>query len=82
MTLISYVIKNDTWIIDSGCSHHMTGDKTKFENMEHYYGASVRFGNNEPCCIKGKGCISLTNELRCDDSYWVERLKNNLLTVT
>ena len=33
--------------------------------MEHYDGGSVRFGNNEPCCIKGKGRISLTNELVC-----------------
>ena len=32
MALISHVSKNDTWIIDSGCSHHMTGDKTKFEH--------------------------------------------------
>ena len=54
MALISHVSKNDTWIIDSGCSHHMTGDKTKFEHFEHYDGGSVRFGNNEPCCIKGK----------------------------
>ena len=36
MTLISHVRKNDTWIIDSGCSHHMTGDKTKFEHFEDY----------------------------------------------
>ena len=60
----------------------MTGDKTKFEGMEYYDGGSVRFGNNEPCCIKGKGFISLTNELVCDNSYWVEGLKHNLLSVT
>ena len=41
----------------------MNGDKTKFEHMEHYDGGIVRFGNNEPCCIKGKGYICLTNEL-------------------
>ena len=28
MALISHVSKNDTWIIDSGCSHHMIGNKT------------------------------------------------------
>ena len=26
-TLVTYVNKNDRWIIDSGCSHHMTRDK-------------------------------------------------------
>ena len=29
--LISHVSKNDIWIIDSGCSHYMIGDKSKFE---------------------------------------------------
>ena len=59
----------------------MTGDKIKFEHMEHYNGGIVRFGNNEPCCIKGKWCISLANELRCDNAYWVEGLKHNLVSV-
>ena len=81
MTLISQVEKNDTWIIDSGCSHRMTGDKSKFKNFEYDGGGSVRFDNNEPCCIKGKGCISLINELICDNAYWVEGLKHNLLSV-
>ena len=81
MTLISHVRKNDTWIIDSGCSHHMTLDKSKFEHFEHYDGGSIRFHNNEPCWIKGKGRISLTKELICDNAYWVEGLKHILLSV-
>ena len=55
MALISHVRKKDTWIIHSGCSHLMIGDKTKFEHFEDYDGGSVRFGNNESCCIKGRG---------------------------
>ena len=49
MALISHVSKNDTWIIDSDYSHHMTEDKKKFKHLEHYHGGSVRFGFNEPC---------------------------------
>ena len=49
--------------------------------MEHYDGGSVRFGNNETCWIKGKCCISLANELRCDNSYWVKGIKHNLLSM-
>ena len=41
----------------------------------------VKVLKNEPCCIKGKGHISLTNELVCDNAYWVEGLKHNLLFV-
>ena len=30
MTLISHISKNDTYIIGSGCSHNMIGEKSKF----------------------------------------------------
>ena len=59
----------------------MTGDKSKFENLVHYDGGSVRFGNDEPCYVKGKGCIALTNDLIYDNAYWVKGLKHNLLSV-
>jgi hypothetical protein len=81
MALIYHVCKNDTWIIDSGFSHHMTSDKSKLEHLEHYDGGSVRFGNDELCYVNGKGCIALTNEFICENAYWVEGLKNNLLSV-
>ena len=76
MALISHVSRNDLWIIDSGCYHHINCDKTKFEHLEHYGGGSVRFGNYEPYCIKGKSCITLTKELRCDNANWVEGLEH------
>ena len=47
ISLISHVSKNNTWIIDSGYSHHITGYKIKFEHLEHYDDGSVKFGNNE-----------------------------------
>ena len=59
----------------------MTGDKSNFEHMECYDGGSVRFGNNEPCIIKGRSCISLTNELVWDNFHWVEGLNHNLLSM-
>ena len=79
----SFIIleKNDTWIIDRGCSYHMNGDKYKFEHVEHYNGGSVRFKNDKTCYVKGKGCIALINKLRCDDSYCVKGLKHNPLSV-
>ena len=55
--LISYVNKSEKWIIDSGCSHHMTGQKSNFITLEYYNENSDIFGNDAHYLIKGKGSI-------------------------
>ncbi|GLJ05840.1 hypothetical protein SUGI_0026440 [Cryptomeria japonica] len=50
--------KNE-WVIDSGCSHHMTGDKRKFLSLQEFDGSLVKFGDDKACMIKGRGPISL-----------------------
>jgi hypothetical protein len=60
----------------------MTGDKDKFETLNQCKGGYVKFGNDSPCLIKGNGLINLTNKIRCDDVYWVDDLKYNLLSVS
>ena len=57
------VNKNDKWIIDSGCSHHMTRDKSRFITLTSNDGNSVRFGNDALCLIKGKGFIKLIDKI-------------------
>ena len=81
-TLVTYVNKNEKWIIDSECSHHMIGDKSKLVTLNQYDGNSVRFGNDAPCLIKGKGSIKLTKKISCDNAYYVEGLNYNLLSVS
>ena len=51
IALVSYVKKSDRWIIDSGCSNHMTRDKSEFNSLVHYDGNSVTFGNDAPCLV-------------------------------
>ena len=80
--LVTCMNKNDKWIIDSGCSHHMIGDKSKFISFTQYDGNSVRFGNNAPCLIKGKCSIKLTEKISCDNAYYVECLNYNLVSVS
>ena len=35
--LVFCVNKNNRWTIDSGYSHHMTRDKSKFISLNYYY---------------------------------------------
>ena len=75
IALISYVNKDDKWIIDSECSHHMTDDKSKFKTFASYDGNNVEFGNDAPYPMKGKGYVVLIDKITCDNTYFVKRAK-------
>lgn len=77
-TLLSQVEKRANWIIDSGCSHHMTCDMNKFVKFNSYDGEIVRVGNNATCHIKGMRSITLNGKTNNDDVYFLDRLKHNL----
>ena len=74
--------KNYKWIIDRGCSHHMTRDKSNFITFTQYDGNSVRFGNDAPCLIKGKVSINLIEKISFDNAHNVDGLNYNLLSVS
>ncbi|GKA34539.1 retrovirus-related pol polyprotein from transposon TNT 1-94 [Tanacetum coccineum] len=68
------------WYLDSGCSHHMTGDRSKLINYVEKFIGTVRFGNDQFVAIIGYGDYKLgdTIILRV---YYVEGLSHNLFSV-
>jgi hypothetical protein len=75
--------QNNPWYIDSGCSKHMTGDKSKFLTLSENKSGNVIFGNDAPGKIKGKGMVSLSNgKGKSQDVLFVDGLKHNLLSVS
>nr|GEZ70539.1 hypothetical protein [Tanacetum cinerariifolium] len=47
------------WIIDSGCSNHMTGNRTLLTNFVEKFLGMIRFGNNDFAVIVGYGDVGL-----------------------
>ncbi|GKC08629.1 hypothetical protein Tco_1000239 [Tanacetum coccineum] len=43
------------WIVDSGCSNHMTGDRSLLRNFIKKFMGTVRFGNDNFAAITGYG---------------------------
>jgi hypothetical protein len=75
--------QKNPWYIDSGCSEHMIGDKSKFLTLSDSKSGNVTFGNDAPGKIKGKGMVSLSNgKGKAQDVLFVEGLKHNLLSVS
>ena len=79
--LVSQVEKKTNWIIDSGCSHHMTSDMNKFVDFKSQDGGIVRVGNNATCQVKGIGSITLDGKANTKDVYFVDGFKHNLFSV-
>ena len=51
--------KKCQWYIDSGCSKHMAGDKSKFLKLTKKEKGIVIFGDNVSAKILGKGIVTL-----------------------
>nr|GEV54458.1 retrovirus-related Pol polyprotein from transposon TNT 1-94 [Tanacetum cinerariifolium] len=49
------VVQTVPWIVDSGCSKHMTGDRSLLENFIEKFIGTVCFGNDRFAAITGYG---------------------------
>ena len=75
--------KASPWIINNGCSSHMTGDKQRFEKLQKYEGGSVKFENNDGAKIIGKGIVKVCGgRIKSEEVLFVVGLKHNLLSVS
>ncbi|KAE8672542.1 tir-nbs resistance protein [Hibiscus syriacus] len=78
--------KND-WIVDSGCSNHMTGEKQKLQNLSEYNGGRVVVtadNSRLPITHIGKTIVTPrynTNQVQLQDVYHIPGIKKNLLSV-
>ncbi|GJZ86924.1 retrovirus-related pol polyprotein from transposon TNT 1-94, partial [Tanacetum coccineum] len=52
---IAPVVQIVLWYLDSGCSKHMTGDRSRLRNFMKKFIGTVRFGNNHFGAIMGYG---------------------------
>ena len=80
IALVTQVEKKSDWIIDNGCSHHMTGDMKKIVKFKNHDRGIVRVGNNATYHIIGIGSITLDGKNKTNDVYFVDSLKHNLLS--
>nr|GEY43662.1 retrovirus-related Pol polyprotein from transposon TNT 1-94 [Tanacetum cinerariifolium] len=68
------------WIIDSGCSKHMTGNRALLINFVETFLGTVRFGNNDYAVIAGCGDVVI-GSMTIKKVYYVEGLGHNLFII-
>ena len=73
------VFNSCLWYIDSGCSHHMTGDKTLFKSLKEKVGDCVTFRDGSHAQVLGKGIVKIPGLPILKDVLYIKGLKANLL---
>ncbi|RVX05492.1 hypothetical protein CK203_013571 [Vitis vinifera] len=74
----------ETWLIDSGCTNHMTYDQGLFKELEKTVTSKVRIGNGAYLAIKGKGTVAIeghTGLKLISIVLYVLEINQNLLSV-
>ena len=76
------VFNSCLWYLDSGCSRHMTGDKSLFKTLKKKVGDYVTFGDGSHAQVLGKGTIEIPKLPLLKDVLYIKGLKANLLNIT
>ncbi|KAI3423526.1 Protein kinase domain-containing protein [Psidium guajava] len=76
---------SESWLIDSGCTNHMTNDKELFRDLRPTTITKVRIGNGDYISVKGKGTVAITccsGTKFIHDVLFVPEIQQNLLSVS
>ncbi|GJW94011.1 hypothetical protein Tco_0173683 [Tanacetum coccineum] len=74
------VVQIILWYLDSGCSKHMTRNRSKLKNFVEKFFGTVRFGNDHVGAIMGYGDYMIGDSV-ISRVYYVEGLGHNLFSV-
>ncbi|CAL5401670.1 unnamed protein product [Camellia sinensis] len=75
---------NEHWLVESGCTNHMTYDKELFRELDRTKISKVKVGNGEFIEVRCKGIVAIESVLGTKlitDVLYVPRIDQNLLGV-
>jgi hypothetical protein len=79
-----YASDGSSWIIDSGCTNHMTREKRMFSSYEKNEDPqrAITFGDENQGLVKGLGKIAISPDHSISIVFLVDSLDYNLLSVS
>ncbi|KAL4291090.1 hypothetical protein GQ457_14G002100 [Hibiscus cannabinus] len=85
--LLSHENCKEEWIIDSGCSHHVTGNDELLSDLRQHKGERVIItADNSAYPVAQEGVVKIgmddTNVVKLNDVFHVPGLKRNLISVS
>ena len=73
---------DSSWVIDSGATHHMTGNKGILSNLHNISHPPVRVANGSSCPVRGIGFVGNSTPLKMSSVLFVPKFPDNLCSVS
>ncbi|XP_075503996.1 uncharacterized protein LOC142541332 [Primulina tabacum] len=70
------------WIIDTGCSHHVTGNESCLLNIKAVSSCPVRLPDGQTLAATEEGAVQLTDTILLQNVLYVPNLQCNLISVS
>ena len=75
----------DIWLLESGCSNHMTGNKNLLSSLDASITSEIMLGDRTSIKAEGKGIVPILTKQNQNKYisyvYYVPQLKHNLISV-
>ena len=79
---MNYEAGGKHWVLDSGCTQHMTGYVKMFTTLDEDVGYEhVTFGDNSKGKVIGLGKVAIIKDLSISNVLFVESVSFNLLSI-
>ena len=75
---------SDSWLVDSGCTNHMTHNEKMFKHLDRTFVSKVKIGNGDFVAVHGKGEVAVDTPSGIkliSDVLYVPEISENLLSV-
>ncbi|KAK9062936.1 hypothetical protein SSX86_020126 [Deinandra increscens subsp. villosa] len=73
---------NSSWVIDSGATHHMTGNRGILSSLHDVSHSPVRLADGSSCSVLGIGSISNSKNLNMSSVLFVPKFPDSLCSVS
>jgi len=74
----------ESWLIDSGCTNHMSYDRELFKELDKTTISKVRVSNGASIAVKGKKIVAIEGQTSLElisNVLYVSKINKNLLSV-
>ncbi|KAJ9557316.1 LOW QUALITY PROTEIN: hypothetical protein OSB04_011930 [Centaurea solstitialis] len=73
---------DSSWVVDSGATHHMTGNRSILSSLHKAFHPPVSLADGSSCPVQGFGSINNSTNLRLSSILFVPKFPNNFCSVS